>query len=267
MLRQIEDIRSKRACVSSFTNGRDCNRNYDTRVSNLFNGESYSTEILEPRVWILLDIDRKYAQVEHSATTRHAGPYDKYQTFSLFVSADASDRGETRRAKTFVGSVGRMIDDDRRFHACLSIISVMRGRQRTINAYRGIRIDLTLSSQVVESESYRPIVKHCHNSPPLRSTRAITARSIFNRSIGDSQDKAALSGYHRCDRERRTKVRRIWPFPGEAISGRRIGRSARLLVKERAEFVRKLRGVSSYPTSVRRETKSIDVEEEAGRRA
>lgn len=125
--------------------------------------------------WILLDIDRKYAQVEHSATTRHAGPYDKYQTFSLFVFADASNRGETRRGKTFVGSVGRMIDDDRRFHACLSIISVMRGRQRTINAYRGIRIDLTLSSQVVESESYRPIVKHCHNSPPLRSTRTITA--------------------------------------------------------------------------------------------
>lgn len=61
--------------------------------------------------WILLDIERKYAQVEHSPTTRHAEPYDKYQTFSLFVSADASDRGETRRGKTFVGSVDRMIDD------------------------------------------------------------------------------------------------------------------------------------------------------------
>lgn len=73
-----------------------------TLESNLFNGESYSTEILEPRVWILLDIDRKYAQVEHSATTRHAGPYDKYQTFSLFVSADASTtgvkHGEERRS-------------------------------------------------------------------------------------------------------------------------------------------------------------------------
>lgn len=52
--------------------------------------------------------------------------------------------------------------------------------KRGIDAYRATRIDLTLS-QVVESESGRPIMKLCHNISPVQFVQVVG--SISTRSV------------------------------------------------------------------------------------